>query len=119
MVSIEPQDGEIEFHFEKSNYFRVIHVDGAAGSLAPGGNYVHMAVYSERAPIPKKAVFNSHQGQLGDEVAEKREARSGVFRELEADLVMSLDAAIALRDWLAERILEGQAVAELMRSRRK
>jgi hypothetical protein len=37
---------------------------------------------------------------LGREVIEKRDVRQGVFREIEADLVFSVDTAVVLRAWL-------------------
>ena len=45
-----PLDGEIEFHFEKSSQFPVLHVDGAIGGISPGNQLIHMSVFSERNP---------------------------------------------------------------------
>jgi hypothetical protein len=103
-----PVEGEIEFYFEKSHIFRVIHVDGAVGAIVPTNRLIHMAVFSERAPVPKKMVHKvtgvvlgaAAGGILGPEVTEKREIRQGVFREIEADLVFSVETAIAIRAWL-------------------
>jgi hypothetical protein len=36
-----PVEGEIEFYFEKSHIFRVIHVDGAIGAIAPTTRLIH------------------------------------------------------------------------------
>jgi len=107
-------DGEIEFHFEKSNFFRVIHVDGAFGGISPGTQMIHMSIFSERQPIPKKVVQKIQHGVLGAEILEKRESRSGIFRELEADLAISLDVAVALRVWLDQRINELQQAREIL-----
>ena|ERR1035437_2387583 len=101
----DPFDGEMEFHFEKSTAFRVIHVDGAFGGIAPN-RHIHMAVYSERQPIPKRIVHTIAGGVLGPELLEKRETRSGIFREIEADLVLTKESALAVRDWLDQRIAE-------------
>lgn len=111
-TSVQVFSGELEFDYEKSNYFRVIHVDGAFGGVSPGSRAIHMAVYSERQPIPKKTVQTVQQGVLGPEILEKRIVRSGIFREIEADLVLSLDAAIALRTWLDSKVIELQKVNE-------
>ena len=46
--------GELEFDFEKSNLFRAIHVDGFFGGVAPATQLLHVAVYNERQPIPKR-----------------------------------------------------------------
>ena len=73
-----------------------------------------MSIFNERAPVPKKIVHTVSSGvvggpvTLGPEVMEKREVRQGVFREVEADLVFSLDTAVALRTWLDRQIQECQ-----------
>ena len=98
--------GELEFDFEKSNFFRVIHVDGFFGGVAPATQLLHFAVFNERQPIPKKVFHPVKDGILQPETMSKREVRSGMFRELEADLVVNLEVATALRAWLDEKITE-------------
>ncbi len=76
-----PVEGEIEFYFEKSHIFRVIHVDGVVGAIAPTNKLIHMSVFSERAPVPRKMVHKVTGGSsggivggiIGPEVMEKRE----------------------------------------------
>jgi len=99
---------ELEFDFEKSNLFRVIHVDGFFGGVAPATQLLHLAVFNERQPIPKKVFHQVVNGILQPEIMEKREVRQGLFREVEADLVLNLEAAAALRTWLDEKIIEMQ-----------
>jgi hypothetical protein len=101
---------EIEFDFIKSNYFRVVRADGVFGGLAPNGA-VHMAVYSERQPIPQKIVHPIHGGLLGPELLEKREGRKSIVREVEVDVVLDIAQAVVLRTWLDEKINQyGQLV---------
>src|SRR5262245_36343231 len=99
---------ELQFHFEKGSYFRVIHVDGAFGGISPGSQLLHMAVFNERQPLPKSITHQMDHGKLGPEIMDKREGRSGIFREVEADLVMNVDTAIAIRAWLDEKIVQIQ-----------
>ncbi len=82
----------ITFHYIKGTQFRVIHVDGAIGSLTPRG-LIHAALYSERAAIPQMEVVS----------------RPGLVRELEASLMLDLNAAVSFRDWLSTRIDELKA----------
>jgi len=94
----------ISFHWRKSNYFRVIHADGAFGGLTPDGN-VFFTLYSDHPPIPDETIQSvMADGTLGQEVLEKRVITQGVERELEVSVVMPLSTAKALRDWLDERI---------------
>jgi hypothetical protein len=100
---------EIEFDFVKSNFFRVIRADGAFGGVSPQGA-IHMAVYSERQPIPTKTVHKFEGMQLGPEIRSKRQGRKAIVREVEADIVLELGQAIILRDWLGAKIGELQAI---------
>lgn len=106
---------EVEFHYIKSNFFRVIRADGAIGGITPQGN-VHMALFSERAAIPQKIVFGvDAAGRLGEELG--REGKNGIVREMEVDVVLDKSAAISLIKWLGEKIqtltdAESKLVAE-------
>jgi hypothetical protein len=98
---------QIEFDYIKSNFFRVISVDGAVGGLGPTGRTLHVAVFSERRPVPQRIVHAlSSTGELGDELKEKRQSRTGIVREVEADLSMDLSTAIAIHGWLETKIQE-------------
>ncbi len=100
----QPVLGDLDFHYIKSNLFRVAHADGAFGSIMPQGN-LHMMFFAERPVIPN--VIKYHllpTGQLGPEGS--RESKTGVVREVEVDVIMSVAAAKGVRDWLDQRIRE-------------
>lgn len=94
---------EITFHFIKASGFRVIHVDGVHGGVTPRGQ-IQMAVFSERNPIPQKTVHPVSKDGLGAEDRDKRVQREGVVREVEAELVMSLEAAASVAKWLSDNV---------------
>lgn len=97
-------DDKVKFYYEKGNFFRVIHVDGAVGGLTPTLD-VFLSIYNQRAPIPQVSVQKiAASGHLGEEVMEDRVQKDGVFREVEVGLVMNLSVAKALQQWLAEKI---------------
>lgn len=101
----------LSLHFIRSNYFRVVHADGAWGGITPHGD-IQMGFYSERGPIPRKIVYKiDEQGRLGEEL--EREIRDGPVRELEVGVVVSLSTARSLRTWLDDkiRVLEVAAAA--------
>jgi hypothetical protein len=88
--------------YVKSNAFRVIHMDGAWGGVTPQLR-LQMAVYSERGAIPRRVVHaTTPEGTLGEET--HKEVRADIVREVEADIIMDLSVAIALREWLDTRI---------------
>lgn len=96
---------EIAFEYLKSNFFRVISASGAFGGLSPTGREIHMAIFSERRAIPKKTVHSvSREGKIGEEVIQKREVRGGFIREIEVDLVIDLQTALRIQEWLQDKI---------------
>lgn len=98
---------EIHFRYVKSNFFRVIHADGAWGGLSPRGD-IHMSFYNERGALPDSSVLTlGPDGPLKSEVAE---SKGDLIREIECDIVLDLATAIGLRRWLDDKVKELQAV---------
>jgi len=95
---------KIRFHYIKSNYFRVVHVDGAYGGITARGT-IEINLYSERPPIPQVAVHQvKPDGTLGDEIKEERVGRDGIIREIEVGATMDLEVAKSLMMWLKDKI---------------
>lgn len=104
---MDSQDStSVDFHFIKSNMFRVIHMDGAWGGITPQGQ-IQMAIFSERTAFPSRVRHEIDSGQLGAEI--DREGHRGIEREIEVDVRMSLEKAISLRNWLSDRIQDLQS----------
>lgn len=98
------QPSTLRFHYLKGDQFRSVHVDGVIGSLTPSGG-IHCATFSERQAIPQEEELALNpDGSLGDLVAGSRRAREGIVREMDINLIMSLDVARSLRTWLSEKI---------------
>lgn len=96
---------KLDSHLIKSNFFRVIHVDGAWGGISPNGRYIQMAVYSERVPIPQKQVQPVIDGHaLGQPIASEGITKQGVVREIESVLTFDLVVARAIQEWLGQKI---------------
>lgn len=91
----------VKFEYVKGNHFRVVHADGAFGGLTPNGN-IQMAVFSQRGAFPNFIEQEILDGKLGDEIS--RQGKDWVIRELEVDLVMSIDTARGICAWLEEKI---------------
>jgi hypothetical protein len=88
----------------------VIHVDGALGGITPRG-FIHVAIFSERPALPQTTEHEvSAEGQVSDPIAE--EGKAGIVREMDADLIMTKQAATELRDWLTERIEQLEAIEQ-------
>ena len=103
-----PESPRVAFDYIKANLFRVVHADGIVGSVTPSGG-VHLAFFSERAPIPKREVRAiTPAGAIGDFIPEGSEMRNAVIREVDVGVMMSLDVAEALVGWLNQRIDESK-----------
>ena len=94
---------QVKFHYLKSANFRTIHADGAIGNVTPAG-YIHMAMYSERPAIPREMVHKiKPDGTLGEIIEEQTVMREGIVREMEVDVLMSVDVAKGIKNWLDEQ----------------
>ncbi len=106
LATLIPQT--IKFHNWKGPSYRSIPADGAWGNLNPHG-MVHLTFYNERAPIPTESIHAvTPDGKLGPEITEKRVIKEGMIRQLEADVVLSLSAAVQLHGWLTTMLNEAQ-----------
>lgn len=92
----------INFDYIKSNQFRVSHVDGIHGGVTPNGLSIQMALFSERAPIPKRETYQLKKARLGKRIDSK--GRDAIIREVELEAIMSLDTAKKIVIWLKEKI---------------
>lgn len=109
---IDLEKRTISFDYIKGNNFRVIHVDGVYGGNSPQPGAIHIDIFSERWPIPKRTVSQfGPEGEVGQEIAEERITRDAVVREVEAHLIMNIEVATRLRNWLTDKIAKYQKVA--------
>jgi hypothetical protein len=94
----------ISFHYIKSNFFRVVHTDGALGNVTPSGN-IFVSFYSERGPIPQIMTHEiTESGQVGTEHQDERVGKKGIIREVEVGAMMSVETATSFVAWLQEKI---------------
>jgi hypothetical protein len=94
----------VQFHYIKSNLFRVVHTDGAIGNVTPSG-LIFVGLYSERAAIPQIMVHEiTEAGQVGPERLDERVTKKGIVREVEVGATMSVETATSVITWLQEKI---------------
>ena len=101
----------VNFDYIKGQQFRVIHADGAIGGLTPNG-HIHMSLYSERPPIPRRMVFTIEGSRLGNELLAERVVRDAIVREVDIDVIMTVDVAESLVTWLTEKVIELRKMGE-------
>ncbi len=110
LTEITPSQGEnssprrVTINYIKSNFFRVIHVDGITGGITPSSD-IYMTLFSERFSIPKKLVFElDSEGSVESEIVEERDDLDSVIREIDVNAVMKVETAKALVEWLQNMI---------------
>jgi hypothetical protein len=101
----------VKFDLIKSPHFRVIFAEGAFGGISPGG-HINMALFNERFPLPTHVEYVVEGGQLGAEILDARIGRDGIIREVETEVVMTLDGAKKLHTWLGKKIADLTMVLE-------
>ena len=102
---MDKQPDKIQYHYNMSNLYRVIHADGAYGGLTPYG-YINMNFFAERNTIPESSIHPIEDGRLGEEILELRTGKKGIIREVETGIVMDVERAKVLVKWLRDKIDE-------------
>jgi hypothetical protein len=101
---------QLPIHFVKSTQFRVIHANGVWFGGDTQQN-LHLTFFNERNPIPKKLVLNvNSKGNILGEDMTKRDSKEGLVREMEIDVVLSLQAAMDFHKSLGENLKAIQEV---------
>lgn len=94
----------IEVGYTKNSSSRVIHGDGVWGGPTPQGD-IYMAFFSEHATLPERIRLSPNlEAHRLEEQEPMSLARRGVTREIQTEVVVSLNFAIRLREWLDEKI---------------
>jgi hypothetical protein len=97
----------VDFHFRRSNYYRSIFAEGAIGGITPKG-ILKMNLYTERYALPTKTrhrvTEDDHGYSVGPEDPKFRESLQGFERELEVEVLMNIDTAAALYEWLGKQL---------------
>jgi hypothetical protein len=92
----------VDVHFIKTANYRTYYFDGAFGGLTPKGA-IYLDLYLERAATPQSMKMDLGTGSPS-EVPDTRHGKSGIVREIECGLIMDIQAASALRDWLNRKL---------------
>lgn len=108
----ERQATVVQFHYIKSGLFRTVHVSGAIGSVTPSGN-IHCALFNERPAIPRITQHEIDESGHLNKDSIVVDGRDGFVREMEIDLVMSVDSARDLRDWLDQKITDAEKFGKI------
>lgn len=101
-VAMAEKNKQITFKYVHPADLRDLYVNGLWGGVTPRGEiYTHF--YSERHPIPKKAVHTIREDGTFNPTGEI-ESGGDAVRLIQASICMDMQTAIAFRDWLTNQI---------------
>ena len=93
---------EFTFKYVIPDHIQDCYVNGAYGGLTPR-NEISMHLFCERHPIPKTIKHKVNpDGSLSKEIS--TEIGGNVVRLIQSSVIMDEHTAIAIRDWLSDRI---------------
>ena len=98
----------VHFQFRRSNHYRVIYCDSAWGGITPNGN-ISMGIASEVMELPTSNIMELlPDGAVGKQIGAEGLAATEpvVRREIEVEVVMSPHTALAMVNWLQDRLKE-------------
>ena len=100
---------QITFDFTRSPFFRVIHSNGAWGGLTPRKE-LSVTFFSERMALPQRITYSlTPEGGLRPEIG--RDDTESVHRECEVEVLMSMEEAVSLHQWIGTKIDEWRKVS--------
>lgn len=93
---------EFKYKYVIPEHLRDLYVNGMWGGVTPRGE-IHMHFYNERHAIPKSVTCEiDKKGEIKGIVSQ--EAGGDAARIVQASIVMDYQTAVAMRDWLNDRI---------------
>jgi len=96
----------IPIKYRQSPSYKIYHADGAMGGWTPKSN-LSVDFFVERASLPEMLVHEiTDKGKLGKIIEQRGD--KGISRERQFGVIMSIKTAVELRDWLTQKINEGQ-----------
>ncbi len=99
----------MEFKYTKSPDYRLKYVNGAFGGPSPKGE-IKIDFFIDHMEAPDLLVHAiTPSGQIGEEI-ERKPARRPITRELQVGIIINLNDAKSVHEWLGRhiRILEEQ-----------
>ena len=106
---MENKKVQVEVHFIKTEDFITHHASGFFGGFT-SNDKLHVTYFTERVPLPKSQqleVFVDDTGKsIGPPKETNRVSKTGIIRECQGGLIMDIDTAKGLKDWLTSKIDE-------------
>lgn len=100
----------LTFKYVLPDNLRDFYINGAYGGLTPRGE-ISMHLYCERNPMPINMTHTINKnGSLSKTTTS--EYGADVIRLVQSSVIMDVGTAIAIRDWLDDKISEAKKIEE-------
>jgi hypothetical protein len=109
---------KIRFDYIKSNQHREILVEGIHGGLTPRAK-IQMSLFCERQPIPRQIAHEFDGLKLGPEILSERLSRNAIIRSVDATLILDIETAEIMHNWLGLKIKEGKKIIKDLKPKGK
>ncbi len=94
---------EATFFYERDAGHAIFPASGMFGGPTPRGE-IYIAFFADHAPIPQQVTHEiKDDGHLGDELR-RSQSQQGYVRTIGSEIVMSVETAVSLREWLQTKI---------------
>jgi len=109
-----PEKSKITFNYHFSENYNPTYVNGAYGGVGPKGEII-VNFYLERQGIPKSHTHEINKdGSLTPEPeSDPQDSLSNVIRFIETGIILNLDSAKRIHDWLGQKIHELERVTKM------
>ena len=95
----------VKINYVKTNSYRSYHVDGVHGGITPKFN-LYMDLFLDRNVTPRVIEHEiNNKGSLTSK-GEVIESLEGSIREIECGLIMDINTAKSIHEWLGNQIKE-------------
>lgn len=108
---------EISFKYTYADYFRNYYANGIWGGINPHGEII-MNFYLEKNKPPEETKHRLTEANTLEEISRKPKEQL-IVRELQAGIVLNLNVARSIRDWLDDKIKSMETVLEEAKTERK
>lgn len=94
---------KVRFVYKKLEEYKTHYVNGAYGAITPRGDF-EFNFFFEHRDIPEDEIMNVEEGQLKPE--EQHSTEVTIIRDIKVGLIMTLEQAENLSEWLISTIDE-------------
>ncbi len=111
LPSGERAHGEARIDYRRSNFYRMIRIDGVHGGIGPTPNMISMSIFSQMRPVPDSETYSFEHGTMKERKSQEG-ADAIISREIEVGAVLDIPTARMMRDWLSEKITAAEELVK-------